>query len=510
MSTREQRGLTFKTPEIMIVPLMEEKLRVIFVTAEASPFARSGELADVASSLPKYLARLGVDISVFMPHYRTPEIESLAKEIVMPELFVPLGEGQVKAKVYRSKQGRYCIYFFDSARYFWRESIYGTGRGEYLDNDERFVFFCRAVLEFLQRSKKTADILHCNSWPTALIPVFLKTHYAHKSRIKNIPSLLTLHNVSYQGDFPPDSLALTGLSWDYLGPKKLTLNGKFNFLKSGILFADMLNTVSDAYRMDILQEQNGLGLHDLLKSRKDELWGIRNGVDYELWNPERDPFIVSNYTPSGSGAKKNNKADLCGEFGLSIPESFPLLGMGAYMTANKGYKLLLDSLEELMRMEIGLVVLGHGDESYEKKLRDIQKVYPGRFSVRTDSSPALFHKLIAGSDILLVPSRYEPCGLNQFYGFRYGTVPVVHSTGGLKETVRPFDRETQKGNGFAFDEYSPPAFLDAVRQACDLYRTPQLWSRIMKAGYKEDFSWESSAKRYNELYLKTIQKHKGG
>jgi starch synthase len=489
---------------------MEEKLRVIFATAEASPYARSGELADVASALPKYLARLGVNVSVVMPHYRTPEIESLSKDLVMSELFVPLGDGQAKARVYKSAQGKYDIYFIDSAKYFWRENIYGTGKGEYLDNDERFVFFCRAILEFLLRSGKSADILHCNSWPTALIPVFLKTHYAHKSRLKDIASLLTLHNISYQGDFPLDTLALTGLNWDYLGPKKLTLNGKFNFLKSGILFADMLNTVSDAYRMEILQDKNGFGLHDILKGRQEELWSIRNGVDYEIWDPGIDPFIVSNYTSSDLGARKDCKADLMAEFGLSLPDATPLLGMGAFMTANKGFELLLDSVEELLKREVGLVVLGHGDESYEKRFKDIQKEYPGRFSVRVDSSPILFHKVIAGSDILLVPSRREPCGLNQFYGFRYGAVPVVHSTGGMKETVRPFNRDTLEGNGFVFDEYSPRAFLDAVGRACDLYNTPQLWSRIMKAGFKEDFSWENSAKKYTELYLRTIEKRKGG
>jgi len=489
---------------------MSESLRVIFATAEASPFALSGELADVASALPKYLARLGLNVSVLIPHYRTPEIESLDKEIVLSELLVPLGDRQVKARVFRHELEKHDIYFIDNAQYFWRENIYGTGKGEYLDNDERFVFFCRAILEFIKKSEKTVDIFHCNSWPTALIPVFLKTHYAHKGLLKDAACLLTLHNISYQGDFPPETLAYTGLNWDYLGPNKLTLNGKFNFLKSGILFADMLNTVSDDYRMEILHEKNGFGLQEVLKSRDEELWGIRNGVDYEIWNPGTDPFLAFNYTASELELKKKNKVELAKEFGLTLPASTPLLGMAAYLTANKGVELLLDSMEGLMKKDVCLVVLGHGDDSYEKRLENIQKSYPGRFAIRTDTNPILFHKVIAGSDILLVPSRHEPCGLNQFYGFRYGAVPVVHNTGGMKETVRPLNSETMEGNGFVFNQYTTQAFLDAVDRACGFYKEPGIWGRIMKAGFEEDFSWENSARKYVALYQRAIEKRKGG
>ncbi|GAG20364.1 unnamed protein product, partial [marine sediment metagenome] len=256
--------------------------------------------------------------------------------------------------------GKCDIYFIDNPKYFWRDYIYGTGRGEYLDNDERFIFFNRAVLEFLLKTKMPVDIIHCNSWPTALIPVFLRTHYSKKSQFKKTATVFTLHNIAYQGEFPPESLALTGLNWKYFNPKQLSFNGKFNFLKAGMVFSDVLNTVSSAYKREIQTEKHGFGLEDILKNRKDVFFSIRNGVDYEMWNPETDPYIAANYSPSNLKAKKKCKIDLIKEFGLSISAKTPLIGIASYLSSQKGFDILLEAVPELMEMDVGLVVLGKG------------------------------------------------------------------------------------------------------------------------------------------------------
>jgi len=489
---------------------MNQKLHISYVSAEISPFAKSGESADVASSLPKYLANLGMEVSVFMPKYRRPEIESLSLECVMKKLLVPLGEEKIKGSVYKAELGKCDVYFIDSPRYFWREDVYGTGKGEYLDNDERFVFFNRAVLEYLLEVKMPVDIIHCNNWPTALIPVFLKTHFVNKNLFKNTASVFTLHNVAYQGEFPPESLALTGLNWNYFTPSQLSFNGQFNFLKAGVIFSDVLNTVSSAYKREIQAEKSGWGMEEILRNRKNILYSIRNGVDYEIWNPETDPYIITNYSASKLKSKEKCKQDLLQEFGLSASPRTPLLSFISYLSSQKGLDILLEAIEELMQFKVRLVVLGKGDEKYESLLDAVQKKYPKKMAVKFDLSPALTHKVAAGADISLIPSLYEPCGLTQLYSFRYGTVPVVRATGGLRETVKPFSLKTQKGTGFVFKDYSSQAFLKAVKMALSCYAEPELWEKIMLAGIQEDFSWEISAKKYARLYHSALAIKRGG
>ena len=489
---------------------MNQKLKVIYVSAEFSPFAKSGELADVASSLPKYLSSLGMEISIFMPKYRKTEIESLPKELVMPELLVPVGGEKAKASVYKSELGKYDIYFIDNPKYFWRDSIYGTGKGEYLDNDERFTFFNRAVLEFLLKAKMHVDIIHCNSWPTALIPVFLRTHYSKRSQFKKVATVFTLHNIAYQGEFPPETLSLTGLNWNYFNPKQLSFNGKFNFLKAGVIFSDVLNTVSSAYKREIQTEKHGFGLHEILKNRREVFFSIRNGLDYEMWNPETDSYIVANYSLSNLKPKKKCKLDLIKEFGLSLPTRTPLMGMVSYLSSQKGFDILIEAIDELMEMDVGLVVLGEGDEKYENRFLNIQKQYPQKIAVRFETNPALAHKVVAGADIFLIPSLYEPCGLNQLCSFRYGTVPVVRATGGLGETVKPFSLKTLKGNGFVFKEYSSQSLLKTIKKALSCYKEPDLWQKIMEAGLNENFSWEYAARKYARLYQNALEMKRGG
>ncbi|MFP4081254.1 MAG: glycogen synthase [Candidatus Aminicenantes bacterium] len=489
---------------------MNQKLRVIYVSAEVSPFAKSGELADVASSLPKYLASLGMEVAVFMPKYRKPEIESLPKELVNQDVLVPMGEKKAKVRIYKSELGKYDLYLVDNPQYFWRENIYGTGKGEYLDNDERFIFFNRAVLEFLLKTKMPVDVIHCNNWPTALIPVFLKTNYAHKNHFKKVATVFTLHNIAYQGEFPAETLSLAGLNWNNLDHTQLSYNGKFNFLKTGLIYSDVLNTVSSSYRRESLTKKYCFGLKDVLENRRKIFFSIRNGVDYDIWNPETDPYIAANYTPSNLNPKKKCKLDLIEEFGLSLPPQTPLVGIVSYLSAQKGFDILIEAMDEIVSMDMGLVILGRGDEKYEKRMQEIQKQNPQKVGLRLEMNPALAHKTAAGADIFLIPSLYEPCGLNQLYSFRYGTVPVVRATGGLGETVKPFDAKNQKGNGFIFREYTAPALIEALREALSFYARPRLWQKIIKQGFQEDYSWQKAAKKYAKLYRNALQMRKGG
>ena len=489
---------------------MGQKIRVIYVSAEVSPFAKSGELADVASSLPKYLASLGMDISVFMPKYRRPEIESLPKELVKTKILIPIGEEKIRAQIYKCELGKYDIYFIENPKYFWRENIYGTGKGEYLDNDERFIFFNRAVLEFLWKTKMPVNVIHCNNWPTALIPVFLKTQYAHRSHFRKVATILTLHNIAYQGEFPADALSLAGLNWNDLSPQPLDFNGKFNFLRTGILFSDILNTVSYSYRREILTMKHGFGLKDVLESRKNVFSSIRNGVDYEIWNPETDPYIAANYTSSDLGPKQECKKDLIQEFGLSLSPLTAIIGVVSYLSSQKGFDILIEAMDEIMHMDVGLVVLGKGDKKYEREFLAIQDRYPGKLSIKFEMNPATAHKIAAGADIFLIPSLYEPCGLNQLYSFCYGTVPVGRATGGLGETVKAFDTRTMRGNGFLFKEYSSKSLVKALKEALACYAKPGIWQKIMEAGMKENFSWEGAARRYARLYRDALEMRKEG
>ena len=489
---------------------MEKNLKVAFVSAEVSPYAKLGEMADVAYSLPKHLSSLGMEVYLFMPKYRRPEIDSLPMELITSSLPVHLGDRKVKARVFKGEQGKYDIYFIDNPKYFWRDQIYGTGSGAYLDNDERFIFFNRAVLEFLLMRKMQHDIIHCNNWPTALIPVFLKTHYSKRKNFHGTATVLTLHNIAYQGEFPPDSLMTTGLNLKYFTPHYISLNGKFNFLKAGIMYADVLNTVSSSYRREILTKKHGLGLEEILSRRKDVFFSIRNGIDYEVWNPETDPFIATNYSRSNLDAKNACKKDLIKEFGLSISIKTPVIGIVSYMRTHKGFDILLDAMDELVRWDMALVILGLGEEQYENQLIEIQRKYPDKVAVRLEMNPSLIHKVAAGADIFLIPSLYEPCGLNQLYSFRYATVPVVRGTGGLEETVRPFHPGTLKGNGFVFKDYSSTAMLEALKEALKYYKKPVLWKQILSQGMMENFSWQSAAKRYVNLYRNALDIKRGG
>ncbi len=489
---------------------MSSPLQVIYATPEAGPWAKSGELADVAGSLPKALADQGAKVSVFLPCYRRPEIESLPKKRLDIELSIPVASKRMRCRVYKAEPGKFDLYLIDNPPYFWREHIYGTGREDYLDNDERFVFFARAVLEFLIRAQRPVDIVHCNNWPTALIPAFMRTHYRRLKRFQQAGSLLSLHNVRYQGDFPLDSLTLTGLSWKHFDADGPAFKGRFNFLKAGVAFADALHTVSSSYRKDILSVRYGFGMNADLASRRKDLFSIRNGIDYETWNPASDDYLAANYRPPDFQGKAICRQDLIRKFGLLVGERTCVAGVISYFTRHKGLGILAEALEELLSLDIVLIVLGQGEAEFERSFRQAQRRWPGRMVLRMGFSPGEIHKLLAGADVILIPSFHEPCGLNQMYGFRYGTVPVIRAAGGLKETIKPYGPGQREGDGFVFRDFSATALISAMRQAVRVFKQPRSWSRIMIAGTRRNFSWEKSAQKYMRLYHDILEYKRGG
>ena len=490
---------------------MTNELRVALVTPEAAPFARSGELAEFCAALPGYLASLGMKVSLILPKYSTPQIASLDTIIVNPELAVPLNGERVKASVFKAEQRGYEIYLIDSPKYFLRENIYGPPTGNYLDNDERFVFFSRAALEFLRRDGPPVDVLHCHNWPTALIPVFLRSHYRDDPVLKSVATVLTLHNTAFQGEFPAESLALTELNWDFFDPQQISLNGKLNFLQVGAVYADLINTVSSSYERELLSRKGKDELGGILRKRRKFFTSVRNGIDREAWDPEKDPYIAANFGPGRLEGKTECKRDLIAEAGFSLSPERPVIAFVAHLSRFKGADILVQSLGGIVALEAGVIICGEGEERYKKEFAAAARRFPGRVVFRFESNPVLIHKIMAGADILLLPSLSEPSGLNQFAAFRYGTVPVARATGGLKETIRRVNPKTGSGNGFVFRDSTAGSLVRAVKQAVACYsEKPAHWRRLMEEGLRQEYSWEETARGYARLYRQALEFKRGG
>jgi len=477
--------------------------KIAVLTPELSPYARSGELAEATAGLAKYLSRAGHEVAIFLPYYRRPELESLNKKTLEPELQVPIGSKKLQTTVFKAEVDKYCLYLIDQPKYFHRDYIYGSPKGDYLDNDERFIFFNRAVCEFLASSRMKPDVVHCHNWAAAVAPLFLKSSYQKKANLKKAATLLTIHNFSYQGEFPAESLSLTGLSWNYLNSHQLAFRGKFNFLKAGILFSEVVNTVSLTYRNEVLQYHHDV--NSFFSNKNKPLYGLRNGLDNEEWNPAIDPLIPANFSANDLTGKKTCKRQLMKEFGLELDESKPLLAVVGYLTRLKGLELIIEAINDLLASGCQLVVAGQGNEIYEQALLKLKELHPGKLGVQLDLSPGLFHRVIAGADFLLAPSIEEPCGLTLMQALRYGTVPVARAIGGLKESMEPFSSQNNSGYSFAFEDYSASAFLQAVRQALSFYNQPQVWKEIITRCLVQDNSWAKVIPQYEILYQKAVR-----
>jgi starch synthase len=475
-------------------------VHVIFAASECLPFSKTGGLADVVGSLPRAVAALGHQATVYLPLYRQTKLKDA--RTVVSSITVPFDDRYRFCSILDGgRQNGVQFYFVDYPPFYDRDALYGTPLGDYPDNPERYAMYCRAVLE-ASKILGTPEIFHCHDWQTALIPVLLRTLYAEDPALGGTPTILTIHNLGYQGIFPADTLPLLMLPWDLFTITKLEFFGKVNFMKGALTYTDYITTVSRRYAQEIQTAEYGFGLEGVLRSRANCLAGIMNGVDYEEWNPETDQYIAARYSSTALEGKKECRRDLLERFGLDTESAAPVIGIVSRFAAQKGFDLISLAADRIAREDVKVCVLGAGDKVYEDLFRRLVKQYPGRFAVKVGYDNEMAHRIEAGADIFLMPSRYEPCGLNQVYSLKYGTVPVVRATGGLDDTIESYDVRSGKGTGFKFHEYTPEALLASLQSALVLYRKPKEWRRLMLNGMAKDFSWTVAAKEYLKIYEK--------
>ncbi len=481
-------------------------MRILMVTPEANPFARTGGLAEVIYALAQALVKLKHQVSVVLPLYRQVREAGRTLKFTGHTLDIPLSWKTLPAEIHEAEFDGLHYYFIGQDGLFNREGLYGTAYGDFEDNAERFIFFSRAVVEMLEALELDLDVLHTHEWQSGLVPVYLRTLYHERERLKRLPVLYTVHNVGYQGLFSSFDLPLTGLGWELLSPKALEFYGKINFMKGGLVFADLINTVSAKYREEILTPEYGFGLEGLFQERASELYGILEGVDYQRWDPVRDPFIAKSYDKKRLEGKKACKAALARHFDLNLDLNRPLLGMTTRFQERKGIDLVEAILDDLMRLEVGFVIQGMGEERHQYLLQEMASRYPGRMGLAIGYSEELAHQIIAGADLFLMPSRYEPCGLDQLYCLRYGTIPVVRATGGLDETIQEHNPDTGEGTGFKFAGATPAGLLGAVQRALAVYQDRPAWEAMMRKNMALDYSWDTVAPKYMELYRLAVDK----
>jgi len=472
-------------------------LRILFAASEGLPFSKTGGLADVIEALPKALVAQGHELAVVLPRYRGIKTSM----VVMPSVTIPLGGRLRFPSIADGTMLNGVRYFFvDDPGYFDRDGIYGNSAGDFLDNAERYSEFCRATIE-IAKHVWPADVIHCHDWQTALVPVFLRSLYAADPLVKDLPVIFTIHNLGYQGHFPAAVLDRAGIPAEVYHPAGLEFYGIINLLKGGLVYSDYLTTVSKKYAEEIQTPEFGYGLDGVVRSRREHVVGILNGVDYSVWNPEKDKFIAAPYSAKDLTGKHACKKELLEIFGLSPEhETRPVLGIVSRFADQKGFDLIAAIAKDLMLEDVILTVLGTGERRYEELFETLANEFPGRLGVRIGYDNELAHKIEAGADMFLMPSRYEPCGLNQIYSLKYGTVPIVRATGGLDDTVESFDVEHGTGTGFKFEPYTGAALLDAVRLALHHFTDERIWKRIQLNGMSKDFSWKRPATEYAKLY----------
>jgi starch synthase len=477
-------------------------MHIVFAASECVPYVQTGGLADVIGALPREIARLGHKTTVYIPYYRQvrehapdkkPVIRSLTIPFTYYNRFVEILDGGIHDGVQ--------MYFVDCPELFDRESVYATQTGDYLDNWERFALFCRATLE-ATKQLGVPDIFHVHDWEAAMLSVYLRTIYYFDPALRNAGTVLTIHNTGQQGWFPPQTTERLLLPWEVFTMDKLEHFNTFNYLKGGIVYSDAITTVSKKYAEEIKTPEFGNGLDSVLSKRAADLQGILNGVDYDQWNPATDHNIAAHYTPENLAGKADCRKDLLHAFGAShISQETPVLGIVSRLATQKGSDLVAQIVPRLLNEDVYLVVLGTGEPYYEGLFRNLNEQFPGRMSTHLSYDTTLAHKVEAGSDIFLMPSRYEPCGLNQIYSLKYGTVPVVHATGGLDDTIEEWNAESGTGTGFKFGNYAAADFYAAIQRALSLFRSDKnAWTTLMRNGMQQDYSWQGPAKEYAAVY----------
>ncbi len=486
-------------------------MKIAFVSSEVVPYAKTGGLADVAGSLPKFVKKLGSDVKVFMPkYYSVDEFKfNLSYADFIGEFKVRVGGFPHSAWIYHGKMpdSDVDIYFIHNPHFFHRHSIYTND----WDEDERFIFFQKAVIETIQRLGWKPDIFHINDWQTSLIPLLIKENYKWDRMFAHTSTLLTIHNVGYQGVFGKQAAERAEIKPELYAPGgPVEHNGAVNFLKAGILYSEVINTVSETYAKELLTPEYGAGMEDVLSYRSADLFGIVNGVDYSIWNPETDSHIPYHYSINNLSGKLKNKKFLLEKTGINFDPDIPLIGIVSRLVSQKGFDIIEEALGDLMNINAQWIILGSGESRYENLFSELTRSVPFKVGTYIGYNNALAHLIEAGADIFLMPSRYEPCGLNQIYSLKYGTVPVVRKTGGLADTVQDWNEYNsyglETGNGFSFNDYKAYALVHAVKRATNDFHNKPVWNKIIRNGMTKNYSWEESASKYNLLYHRANSK----
>jgi starch synthase len=487
-------------------------VKILFATTEAVPFCKTGGLGDVCGSLPLELANLGHQPAIVMPAFRQALNSGRPVEQTGIRFDVPIGRKTVSGTFLRSTLPgeKVPVYLVHQPQYYDRPELYRENGHDYKDNCERFVFFARAALEAVRLLDLRTELVHCHDWTAGLVPAYLKTELRGVPPYDSIRSMMTVHNIAYQGNFWHWDMELTGIDWKYFNWRQMEFYGNLSFLKSGLAFADTLTTVSPRYAQEIQRSPLGCGMEGILQHRHTDLYGIMNGVDYRQWNPETDRYLGGcNYgLKNFAQGKRACKAALQREVGLPQVADPPLIAMIGRLADQKGFDLVAKLIPQLApQVDMQWVILGTGEPHYHQLFSDLAKQYPEKLAVRLTFSDELAHRIEAGADIFLMPSRYEPCGLNQLYSLKYGTIPVVHATGGLADSITNANDATLEdgsANGFSFDTYTPAALADALERATQTYVNRPVWEQLVRTGMQQDWSWNHSAREYDRLYKHTL------
>jgi len=458
-------------------------MKIVMCASEAVPFAKTGGLADVAGALPLALEEEHHEVIIVMPRYKSIQDSKFNIKRFKSDISYSTTGKDIK------------VYFIENDAYYNRDNLYGEKTGDYPDNLDRFSYYSKRTLELLKEMKFKPDIIHVHDWQASLIPVYLKNWYANDAFYKDTRTVLTIHNIGYQGLFPKDQFFKLGLDWSLFGMEGLEFFDQVNVLKGGMMFSDTINTVSPTYANEIQTKEFGFGLDGVLKKRSDSVFGIINGIDYSIWNPETDKYIAKNFSVEDTKGKLSCKEDLQKFCNLPTSKDVPLMGIVSRLAQQKGFDILAEGIDEICKMDLQLVILGTGDIKYHQIMEDMVRKYPKVISLSLRFDDPLAHKIYAGSDIFVMPSRYEPCGLGQLISFRYGTIPLAFKTGGLADTVN--DK-----NGFIFDNYSRGGLIDTIKKAVAAFNDKKKWEALVARAMKIDYSWEGSARKYVELYEK--------
>ncbi|MFH1825491.1 MAG: glycogen synthase GlgA [Candidatus Firestonebacteria bacterium] len=481
---------------------MNKNLKILFVSSEVVPYAKTGGLAYVAESLPKTISQLGHDIRIVLPKYKSVDDKKFSLSYVC-EL-----NKSGSLKVANLPETNIKVYFIQNDKYYNRDRLYGTEKGDYPDNAERFIYFCKSTLEFLKKIDWKPDCIHLNDWPCGLVPVYLELLAEKDNFYKNMATVWTIHNLAYQGIFSKEIMKIAELPLSLFTLDKLEFWGMINFMKAGLIFSDLISTVSEAYSKEIQNgDEFGMGLEGVLKERSKDLYGIINGIDYNQWNPETDKNLPLTYNIASISKKLEIKKHLLNKFNIPFNINTATIGLVTRLDNQKGIDIFIESIDDLMKLNVRFIILGSGERKYHESLKMLSKKYPEKICISLKFDEKLAHIIYSGSDFILMPSKFEPCGLAQLISFRYGTVPIVRAVGGLADTVKNFDINRKTGSGFTFSDYSSKALIGAVKNALEVYNDKKIWSKLIVKNMKLDFSWKKSAEKYIELYGKAIRKN---